>query len=1094
MNYLHGSVPGTASVGNALVIDGNKDITGIHNLNADNISATTLTGTIGTAAQPNITSLGSLVGLTIASGNNLTIGTARLSSTDICRINNITSGTAAALKALVLDSNKNISGISNLSATTGTFTNITGTIGTAAQPNITSLGTLTGLNTSGNIIINGFTVSPDLLNPLNGSVPGTASATKALITDSNNSISGLNNLSVTGTVTIGSTTLSESDFGNVNGITPGTASASKAIILDSNKDIVGINNLSATTLDGTLTTSAQPNITSLGTLTGLSSSGVINISDTSSSSSATTGALTVAGGVGIGGNLFVGGNLDINGSIISQEEIIKLDNTIPGTATPDKSMVTDTNNSIGGINNLSATTLGGTLTTPAQPNITSLGTITGLSSSGAINISDTSSSSSATTGALTVAGGVGIGGDLFVGGNLDINGSIISQDEIIKLDNTIPGTATPNKAMVTDANNSIDSINNLSATTLGGTLSTPAQPNITSLGTLTGLLSSGIINISDTTNSTSISTGSIISAGGLGIAKDMYLGGILNIKNNDNSTSISSGSLIIAGGAGITKDMYLGGVLNIKNSDNSTSTSSGSLIISGGAGIAKDIYTGGLINIGNVVNSTSTSSGSLIIAGGMGIAKDMYIGGSINIVNTDNSTSTSSGSLVISGGAGIAKDIYIGGAINGTIATAAQPNITSLGTLDSLNVNNDIVISSGNSLIIGSTSLLEHDIENINDITPGSATASKALVLDSNKDITGIDNLSATTLSGTLSTTNQPNITSVNTLNISQHDGNSMGLKLGNVLVTATSNQINYLTVTPGTATASHALVLDTSKNINSINNLSANTLSGTLSTASQPNITSLGTLIGLNIASNNNLTIGSTFINETDISRIASITPGSATASKALVLDSTSNISNINSLSLSLLRIGNTTNSDLPAEIGYVSYSYSSAYAYHNSDNSLGIESSSNATGNYSLRCNGRVIVTGEIEIASDYRLKKNISILDESLAKSFVMNTTPVSFNWNNEDSKIEYGYIAQSVLKSGFKDLVNVTPHPGLQEYTENDGFVNPKDAKFTLSSGKIIPLLALNQKIVFEELKSKDNEIQLLKERISRLEDMLAKICY
>jgi hypothetical protein len=96
-----------------------------------------------------------------------------------------------------------------------------------------------------------------------------------------------------------------------------------------------------------------------GTLTSLTSSGVVNITDSTVSSSATTGALKVTGGVGIGGALNVTG-------------------TITGAA----------------------------------------GTLASLTSSGVVNITDSTVSSSATTGALKVTGGVGIGGALNVTGTI----------------------------------------------------------------------------------------------------------------------------------------------------------------------------------------------------------------------------------------------------------------------------------------------------------------------------------------------------------------------------------------------------------------------------------------------------------------------------------------------------------------------------------------------------------------------------------------------------------------------------------------------------------------------------------------------------
>lgn len=81
------------------------------------------------------------------------------------------------------------------------------------------------------------------------------------------------------------------------------------------------------------------------------------------------------------------------------------------------------------------------------------------------------------------------------------------------------------------------------------------------------------------------------------------------------------------------------------------------------------------------------------------------------------------------------------------------------------------------------------DLSYITGITPGAATASKALVLDASKNITGISLISSTSILGTT-------------------------LTLGGASLTST--QINYLTsITIGTASASKALVLDSNSRIN---------------------------------------------------------------------------------------------------------------------------------------------------------------------------------------------------------------------------------------------------------------------------------------
>ncbi len=96
--------------------------------------------------------------------------------------------------------------------------------------------------------------------------------------------------------------------------------------------------------------------------------------------------------------------------------------------------------------------------------------------------------------------------------------------------------------------------------------------------------------------------------------------------------------------------------------------------------------------------------------------------------------------------------------------------------------------------------------------------------------------------------TNNGSITTTGSVNLSGHNGSSIGLTLGGTLVTATAAQLNFNTVTAGTASASKTVVLDSSSSIAGINSISATSFTGTIQTAAQPNITSIGTLSTLNV------------------------------------------------------------------------------------------------------------------------------------------------------------------------------------------------------------------------------------------------------
>jgi len=125
-------------------------------------------GTLTPGVQPNITGLGSLTTLNIA--GNVTAGAAsayyigelttpfadvysyRITSTQITGTLQTASQTnITELGTLVELAVTGNAAIGNVSAAKGTFSNVAGNVVTAAQPNITSLGTLTDLAVAGNV-------------------------------------------------------------------------------------------------------------------------------------------------------------------------------------------------------------------------------------------------------------------------------------------------------------------------------------------------------------------------------------------------------------------------------------------------------------------------------------------------------------------------------------------------------------------------------------------------------------------------------------------------------------------------------------------------------------------------------------------------------------------------------------------------------------------------------------------------------------------------------------------------------------------------------------------------------------------------------
>ncbi len=350
---------------------------------------TEINGTLQTASQPNITTLGGVTSL-----NGITVGTGTLS------------------------------GLSSVSATS-----LTGTLQTASQPNITTLGSVTSLNS--------ITVGTGTLSGLS-SVSAT-SLTGTLQTASQPNIT-----------TLGGVT-------SINGITIGTGTISGAV------------SVSATSLIGTLTTAAQTNITSVGTLTGLSVSGSI-IPTTNST-------------LDLGSGSFRFGSIWVT-SVIGTISTASQPNITTLGGVTSLNGITVGAGTLSGLSSISATSITGTLATAAQTSITSVGTLTGLTVSGNIvpNTNNTLSVGSASF-YFNALYATSITGTL----------QTASQPNIT----TLGGVTSLND--ITVGSGTLSGLSSLSATNIIGTIQTTNQSIITSVGALTSLGMNGNIALNDNT-------------------------------------------------------------------------------------------------------------------------------------------------------------------------------------------------------------------------------------------------------------------------------------------------------------------------------------------------------------------------------------------------------------------------------------------------------------------------------------------------------------------------------------------------------------------------------------------------------------------
>ena len=358
---------------------GTSDVTFVQFSGAGSFTAgagLTLTGTEFSVNVDNLTtdiSGGNVVVKTSAQFTTPNIGAA--TGTSLTATGNVAGGNLTT--AGVVSATGNITG-GNVAGTTGTFTDIGGSLTTAAQPNVTSLGTLVDLTVTGNI--DGGNINTGGLVDATGNVSGGNLTTAGLVLATGNVTGG--NITTAGVVAA---------TGNVSGgnITTGA-------------DVVAVGNIDSTAGIFNGDGFGLSNIPAAN-ITGLSLSGIAN--GTSNVDIATadgnismavngTGDVVIVSDAGIE----VTGTADISSTVTAPAFTANtglftgdaggLSNVVGANVTGEVSFAA-TANAVAGANvsgQVANALVSGTVYTAAQPNVTSVGTLTSVEVSGTANI------------------------------------------------------------------------------------------------------------------------------------------------------------------------------------------------------------------------------------------------------------------------------------------------------------------------------------------------------------------------------------------------------------------------------------------------------------------------------------------------------------------------------------------------------------------------------------------------------------------------------------------------------------------------------------------------------------------------------------
>lgn len=966
-----------------MMFGGTSSINGLNTLNAVN-----LFGSIQTASQPNITAIGALTTLSVL--GDTVIGSTSSPSSSRRLIVNEPNGqciTLARSIAIRCDLNINnqgdlelnlhrdlrilngggirmagpITGITNMSANT-----ITGLIQTAEQPNITAVGTLGSLN-----VLDDISAATVSANTLTGTLQ---TSEQPNIT----TIGTLNSLNVINAITAASIQCN-SVFGIIE--TANQHKITSVGTLNSLNVSNGITaaSVSADILIGTLTTTAQPNITSVGPLISLVVSNAIS-ADSVSANSLTGTILTP-----LQPNITSIGTLSSLNVVHEVNAASVVANSIIGTVlTPEQPQITSLGNltslNVNGLlsaESIDASSLSGTLTTSIQNNITSIGTLSKLLTTGPIGIGVSNPTSALD---INTSGMTGISSEIKLTDGIN-NGSIRLGNNGITINTNGPFLTLASGVGLRFINGGITGLTDITASEITGTLQTAHQPNITSLGSLNYLDTSYIGVGTGHTNQTRInvydSNGQMMT---MSNGDRLFIASIINgdftfNTSNDRLALATDVSLVLNGGTIIGLNNLiantLAGTIITPAQPNITSLGNlSSLTVAGGL-TANDA----IINNANITGDLSVG-GSLILSTPLSFTN---LSSQTGLFDSDipATSITNGGTLTVIGGASFSRNVFI-----------------------------------GTSLTLGTATITESTLLPLSGLTPGIVNPDVLLSADSNKNLTGFNDLTANNLFGQIQTAFQPNITTI---------GNLSNLNVAGYLGVGTFAPIKQLEI---------------------------NSLTGDCLRLSHDKDSTPLTHIDISVDATGN----------------------------GLLTASGSKITIEPQLQTTQIILGNSTNSIMPLEIGFTPFAMTERYAFNTSANGKGIFTPREPFPifNYSIRALGRILCTQSLDVMSDRRTKNNINELSDEFCTSFVEKTKPVSFHWNEGDSAKSFGYIAQDLIRAGFTDLVNLAKDDHIQEEIDDDGFINPAGVKFTVSYQHIIPILAKNQQRLMkenEELKAK-----------------------
>jgi hypothetical protein len=550
---------------------------------------------------------------------------------------------------------------------------------------------------------NTLNVNNNLYN-IAGNISATGNITGNYILGNGSQLTGIATGSISN-ITSGTSNITiASSGGNATVNIGGTADV--AVFAVTGEYVTGVVSASGNVTGGNLLTGGLISATGALSVTGATtlttvSTGNISAGNVYSGGSITTGSLISAVGNVTGGNVVTGGLISATGNVASGASIntvnLSVSGNVLGNLLPSANVTYDLgspsqmwrtiyvsgNTIVLGTANLSVSN--GNLSVGDNPVVTVSPTGTS-NATGNMNVIGNITGSNITTAGLISAASNITGGNILTGGLISVTGNVtagnVSATNFTGLASSATLAASANA--VAGANVSGQVANALVA----GTVYTAAQPNITSVGTLTSLSVTGNVTGGN------ILTGGLISATGSVYGIELWAtqssgdeGGQLNLANPVSNSTIA--------GSSVTVDIFQNKFRIFEQGG----TARGAFIdiTACGAGVSTNLLAGG--GGGGITWTTVANTAPSNAAPGdfwynsYSDIKYQYTNDGTGNFWVDQSYPTSFSTLAVTGnitGGNISVTSIVG-----TLTTAAQPNITSVGTLTSVTTSGVITVNSG---------------------------------------------------------------------------------------------------------------------------------------------------------------------------------------------------------------------------------------------------------------------------------------------------------------------------------------------------------------------------------------------------------------